>query len=311
MNLRELEYVVALAEEKNLTKAAYKLFITPSALTQQVLRLEKDLNTSLFIRSRTGWKLTEAGKIYLETARKILFLKEDAYKQIQDVTKQKSYTLTIGIPPERGSVMFSAVYPYFREKYPEITIHLREIDVRSQQELISAGHLDLGFLTLAVSQRSQDEYQVLQKEEILIAVPYGYPDELLEPQKPSANATYPIISLKCLRNEPFAMMSSSSTFRRVQEDIFRQNGIQPTQSFETARARTIFELISYNLCCSLVCEYHLQYLQPKKAKAFAMPEHPTWDTVVSYRKGKYLSEAENYFIQLVKAYFEGTLKPGK
>lgn len=47
MDLRELEYIVALAEERSLTKAANRLFITPSALTQQVLRLEKELHTSL------------------------------------------------------------------------------------------------------------------------------------------------------------------------------------------------------------------------------------------------------------------------
>ena len=51
MNLKELEYVVAIADEKSLTKAAERLFITPSALTQQVLRLENELHAPLFIRS--------------------------------------------------------------------------------------------------------------------------------------------------------------------------------------------------------------------------------------------------------------------
>ena len=73
MNLKELEYVVAIADEKSLTKAAERLFITPSALTQQVLRLENELHAPLFIRSRSGWQPTEAGEIYLEAARKILF----------------------------------------------------------------------------------------------------------------------------------------------------------------------------------------------------------------------------------------------
>lgn len=72
MNLKELEYVVAIADEKSLTKAAERLFITPSALTQQVLRLENELHAPLFIRSRSGWQPTEAGEIYLEAARKIL-----------------------------------------------------------------------------------------------------------------------------------------------------------------------------------------------------------------------------------------------
>lgn len=84
MNLKELEYVVAIADEKSLTKAAERLFITPSALTQQVLRLENELHAPLFIRSRSGWQPTEAGEIYLEAARKILFIRQDAYNRLQD-----------------------------------------------------------------------------------------------------------------------------------------------------------------------------------------------------------------------------------
>lgn len=110
MNLKELEYVVAIADEKSLTKAAERLFITPSALTQQVLRLENELHAPLFIRSRSGWQPTEAGEIYLEAARKILFIRQDAYNRLQDQIQRSAYSLTIGLPPERGTDMFSRIY---------------------------------------------------------------------------------------------------------------------------------------------------------------------------------------------------------
>lgn len=61
MNLKELEYIVAIATEGTLTRAADKLFITPSALTQQLVHLEKDIGMPLFIRSRNGWIPTEPG----------------------------------------------------------------------------------------------------------------------------------------------------------------------------------------------------------------------------------------------------------
>ena len=62
MNLKEIEYIVKIAEERNVTRAAEKLFITPSALNQQLLHLERDIGTPLFNRSRTGWTPTEAGE---------------------------------------------------------------------------------------------------------------------------------------------------------------------------------------------------------------------------------------------------------
>ena len=66
MDLRQIQYIVAIAEENNITRAAEKLYITQSALNQQLLKLEKELGVQLFHRSRTDWHPTEAGEIYLK-----------------------------------------------------------------------------------------------------------------------------------------------------------------------------------------------------------------------------------------------------
>ena len=71
MSLKKYRAFVETVDLGSLTKAAERLFITPSALTQQVLRLENELHAPLFIRSRSGWQPTEAGEIYLEAARKM------------------------------------------------------------------------------------------------------------------------------------------------------------------------------------------------------------------------------------------------
>ena len=65
MDLKQIEYILKIAEEQNITHAAEKLFITQSALNQQLLKLEKELGTPLFYRSRTDWHPTPAGEIYL------------------------------------------------------------------------------------------------------------------------------------------------------------------------------------------------------------------------------------------------------
>lgn len=96
------------------------------------------------------------------------------------------------------------------------------------------------------------------------------------------------------------MMSEASTLRQIQEDIFRQNGLRPQVAFEATRAMTIFEVVSYNLCCALVCEYYVQIHPDRSVSLYALPEHPHWAIYASYRKGKYLSAAEKYLIQLVR-----------
>ncbi|EGQ79573.1 transcriptional regulator GltC [Fusobacterium animalis ATCC 51191] len=82
MDLRQLEYIVEIAEEKNITKAAKKLYITQSALNQTLLKLEKEIGEPLFERSKLNLYLTEIGKIYVEEAKKILEIKKKHMKKL-------------------------------------------------------------------------------------------------------------------------------------------------------------------------------------------------------------------------------------
>ena len=72
MDLKQVEYIIKIAEENNITHAAEKLFITQSALNQQLLKLERELGTPLFHRSRTNWRLTAAGEVYVRNGKELM-----------------------------------------------------------------------------------------------------------------------------------------------------------------------------------------------------------------------------------------------
>ena len=109
MDTKQIEYILKIAEENNITKAAEKLFITQSALNQQLLKLEKELGTPLFHRSRTNWRLTEAGEIYVEGAKAALQIKNTTYNKIYDVVSARKGHLILGLTPGRGLRMFTAI----------------------------------------------------------------------------------------------------------------------------------------------------------------------------------------------------------
>ena len=69
MDTRQMEYIIQISEERSITKAAEKLFITQSALNQQLQKLEKELRLPLFVRTRSDWHLTPAGEIYIRQDR--------------------------------------------------------------------------------------------------------------------------------------------------------------------------------------------------------------------------------------------------
>lgn len=300
MHFRELEYMVKLAEEQNLTRAAEKLFITPSALIQQLVHLEKEIGTALFFRSRNGWTPTKAGEIYLSSAAEILNIRRETYKKLQDiVTTQKGF-LSIGFPPERGATMFTSVYPAFHQKFPNITINIHEISVRQQQSMISTGELDIGFMTLCKKQQTDDEYLFIKHEELVLAVPKHHP--VGQNARSDPDRRFPVLDYTALCYEPFTQMYKGSTARKLIEDIFRQANFHPTVLFETARAITILEMVAAKMCCGVVPDFYARTDHPD-ISFYCLPEHPVWDIVASYKKGSYLNQAARYFIALASDYW--------
>ncbi len=300
MNLKELEYIVAIASEGTLTRAAEKLFITPSALTQQLVHLEKEIGTPLFIRSRSGWTPTEAGAIYLKSAREMLNMKQEVYKQLQDLVQIKKGKLSVGFPPDRAAAMFTTIYPDFHKEYPGITVNVCEISVRKQQQMIARGLLDLGFVTLCQCQETDDKYIYINTEELLLAVPSIHP--LCERVTTTSGRPYPEIDLKHFRHEPFARMYPESTIRSFSDRMFQQAGFQPTVLFETSSCRTILQMIQANLCCSLLPSIYARQTWDN-VTFFSLPSHPTRNLAVRYKKGSYLSQPARYLIQLGRKYW--------
>lgn len=183
MNLKELEYIVKIADEHSLTRAAERLGITSSALNQQLLRLERELGLPLFFRARSGWQPTLAGEVYLDTAREMLQMKQIAYHRLQDIADPDRGSLSVGLDPERGGALLAAVGPAFRRESPQITLRIQELDTRSQQQAIAQGTLDLGFVTLDPSQRTDDHYLPIRQEELLLALPARAPRLCLCPPR--------------------------------------------------------------------------------------------------------------------------------
>lgn len=299
MDTKQMEYIIKIAEENNITHAAQKLFITQSALNQQLLKLEKELGTPLFHRSRTNWRLTEAGEVYVRNAREILRIKKLTYDQIHDISEIKKGTLTIGITPGRGIDMFSTVYPAFHREYPYILVEPVEKSSRELQTMISDGQIDIAFLTLNKDDRVGNEYIPLLQEEIILVIPEGHP---LGAKAAKAGEPFAQLDLAELRYEPFILMNKNSTMRSLSDKIFAEAGFTPNVLFETRSNQTVLTMIQSNICCGLIPHYYIKQGYEGTA-CFALTSHPTWQVVASYKKGGYLSRPAKYFIELVKEYW--------
>ena len=100
MDLRQIENIIAIEQEQSISRAAEKLFLTQSALNQQLLKLEKDLGTPLFERRKHSMIPTFAGRIYLRTAHQIVDMKKETYRIISDISEESTGEISVAYTPE-------------------------------------------------------------------------------------------------------------------------------------------------------------------------------------------------------------------
>lgn len=299
MDLRQLEYIIKIADENSITKAAERLFITQSGLNQQLLKLEAELGIQLFHRSKNDFRLTEAGHVYVSYARKILQLKMEAYNILNDMADNKIGTLRVGLTPERGIPMFMRIYPSFYAKYPHITIEPLEIGVREQLSRISKGYLDLGFVTITEHDKNIFEYRHILSEDLLLAIPRSHP---LARHAAAPGESYPEISLEYFKNDRFVLMTKGSTMRTLINPLFKAAGYSPNVLFESASNFTLRSIVKRRIGCTII---PATYATPDDdISYFYLPSRPAWELSAVYRKGAYQMKAAKDFIQLAQDYWD-------
>lgn len=302
MNLHEEEWILTIAEMKSITRAAEKLFVSPSALTQMINKTEQELGTPIFLRSRKGCALTEAGMVYVEGIRSMLQLRRKTYAIINDMTEIKKTEISIGFPPEHGGHMFASIYPKLQQTFPNLHIRIRETSVRNQQEMIVNGDLDIGFLTLIDSQKTDDEYIPITTEELLIALPANAAPSQFSVSEPGSR--FPVLDVSHLNNFPFAQMYSGSTFRAWTDELMENIGFNPHVIIETTRHSTLLRMVGTGLCGCLATDYHChRAFSNPNISFFCLPSHPSWQVVASYRRGGYLSKPMKLIISLAQDYW--------
>ena len=200
--------------------------------------------------------------------------------------------------------MFTHIYPLFHQDYPEVTISIYENSVRDQQQMLRNGELDLAFLTLSEDQRTDDIYTPLAKEELLLAVPVSHP--ACRYARETEKSRYAELDLSLLQSDPFAMMYKQSTMFRMLANHFETCGFSPRTLFYTQRSVNALEMVSANICCTVVPAFFAAGAHRstfENVAFFSMPSHPVWDVTVSCKRGSYLTDAAHAFIKLAKEYW--------
>ena len=301
LELRQLAYVVKIAEERNFSRAAEKLHITQPSLSQQLSRLERELGLALFKRSTNSVELTHAGAVFVEKATHILDLVEQLRREMEDIAELRRGRLVIGSLPITGAHLLPRVIPVYRATYPEIELVLVEETTRNLEKLTADGGTDVSLLTLPLMEPSLVGEPIFE-EEILLAVPAHHP--LAAAGKP--------VPIAALRDEPFVLLKKGQGFRAMVHELCRTAGFSPRVVFESTNIETVQSLIAAGMGIGFVPRMVIRSAPDEPIPVYLpLAERPTRTLVIAYRKGRYLSKAAEAFIRTFRRVFPQPGQPAE
>ncbi|MDE1570016.1 LysR substrate-binding domain-containing protein [Aquabacter sp. P-9] len=181
VELRHLRYFLATAEELNYGRAAERLRIAQPGLSQQIKKLEEIVGTALFDRTRRSVRLTLAGELFLQEARKTLALAESALLVARRAGRGEIGRIAIGYV---GSAAYTGVLTtmvgQFRAAYPEVELQISEMEMQQQLDQLDQGRLDIGFIRPPVPLPLGIGTIPILFEDIILALPETHPQSVRE-----------------------------------------------------------------------------------------------------------------------------------
>jgi DNA-binding transcriptional LysR family regulator len=240
MELRHLRYFMVVGEEQHYGRASRRLRVAQPALSRQIQDLEEELGFKVFDRLPRGVKLSAAGTLFLEDARRILQAVSEAIARATRVARGQSGTLRVGFPENaswHGVVPDS--FRRFREQQPGVELELRPVASLEQLDAIRSGRLDAGFLNFMPKADPELEQLIVAAQKVELAMPRSHPLSKLKKLRLRDLADAPFIWFPRRANPAF--------YDRMMHECFRGGLKAPHIIQEGFNEATILSLVSTGL----------------------------------------------------------------
>ena len=299
MDFPELQYFLAIARHRNLTRAAQELYISQPTLTKFLQKQERELGGKLFRKNGHQYDLTFLGQRYLDYAQKVIALNQDWRKELSDMSSSYEGELNISLPPMRSACLIPQLLTEFHKVHPGVHINFYEQGHAIQDSLLTETKLD--FAILSYWQAHPDlTYELIKTEEILLVLHADHP--LAKHAVPRKFCRYPWLDLGLLAEEPFILHFPDQNTGREARKLFEQYHIQPPVPFLTRDSHTCIQLASQGLGACFAPESYVQhsaFFWPMQV--FSVGDPPVINhLVIVHRKNSYLSTYAQDFITIAK-----------
>lgn len=228
MTLKDMHYISQIAAEKNMTKAAAKLFVAQPALSQCVQKVERELGTPVFVRTAAGVSLTAEGRRFLEFVNKMLYEEQQMKKEIEDIAHAERGEVKLGFTGSQAAHVLPHFLPGFREQCPYIDIILEEAASDKIEEMLTAGKIDVGILHPPILTPGLESFELIHDRMVIVPRSNsGYRKFIYRDKEAENSSERSYLDIRFLEMEPVALTQARQRSRMVTEQIFAKAGIIP------------------------------------------------------------------------------------
>jgi DNA-binding transcriptional LysR family regulator len=288
MELRQLRYLVTLADERHFTRAAARLHIAQPALSQQVRRLEDELGIALVDRTTRHVSLTPAGERLVARARRAIAEVEAATAELSDLSGIRTGRVVIGAMRSTGPYDLSALLAAYHGRHPGVELIVREEPSEVMLQHLHADALDVAFLSVNRLDAGPDIELHPLLDEPLVA--------LLGPGHRLAGRRR--LDMAELREERFVVFGEGGSLRRIVVQGAREAGFEPALAFESTERERIRAMAARGLGVALLPESEADHEGPPVAVVPVRRPMLTRDVTLAWRANRRHSPAARAFLAL-------------
>lgn len=284
MDTKIYEYLIAVSEHGNITKAAEQCFISQPALTQHIKKLEAQLGVPLFERIDSRWHATRQGEIVLTAAQRMRKIEHEMEQKIETCKAQIKPTYRVFVEGHLRNLFIQNIWPKFEEKYPNTKLTLISGDTDSALEYLQNQMIDIGIFPVFQELPVDISCIPLNENEYRLVLPPGHP---LAEDFVSGKINDKLIRNR-LEGETFILHQSFSLYSTMQHQILNNYGIQPQKILYSHAMQPIARMVSRGLGVSFLPGVILSLAAPD-CPSFSLDPPCHFQHVAAFRKSQGLT----------------------
>jgi LysR family transcriptional regulator, hydrogen peroxide-inducible genes activator len=242
LKLKDLRYLVAVADQRHFGRAAARCFVSQPTLSAQLKKLEQSLGVQLIERAPNNVSLTPAGEEIVARARRIIEASDEVVTLARSHRDPLAGRLRLALLPTIGPYLLPHVAPLLRRNLPRLELHLYEYQTGAMLEKLHSGELDVGVLALPVELDGL-EARELYREPFMVALPERHP-----------LAEQPSVRVADLKHERLLLLEEGHCLRDQALEVCSKVGVRDQQDFRATSLETLRQMVAAGAGVTLLPE---------------------------------------------------------